>query len=116
MTVLACASIFAGFRGIETMLDAFASFCVTACLVLVMFWPLALVGVSATLFPKAGFAASVLMIALVFFGSGIACFTAACFRPTPGMHFVPLYRQYYSPLSLLIGTGFFICACTVFQL
>jgi hypothetical protein len=110
-----CARAVAGFRGVETMPDAFASFAVTACLVLATLWPLALVGVFATPFPKAGLAASALLIAMVFLGRGIAGFTPAWRRLTPEMPFARLDRQYYSPLCLLIGTGFVVLAISGFQ-
>lgn len=110
-----CARAVVGARGIDTMPTPFASFAVTACLVLATLWPLALVGIFATPFPKAGLAASALMVAVVFLGRGIAGFTPAWRRLTPEMPFARLDRQYYSPLCLLIGTGFVILAFNGFQ-
>lgn len=101
-----CARTIAGFRGVDTMPSPFACFAVAACLILVTLWPLALVGVFATPFPKDGLAASALTISIVFFARGIAGFTPAWRRRTPEMPFARLDRQYYSPLCLIIGTGF----------
>ncbi|BBD35489.1 hypothetical protein Amn_03690 [Aminobacter sp. Y103A] len=110
-----CARAVVGARGIRTMPTPFACFAVTACLIVVTLWPLALVGVFATPFPKPGLAASALMVALVFIGRGIAGFTPAWRRLSPEMPFARLDRQYYSPLCLVIGTGFVILAFNGFQ-
>ena len=110
-----CARTVAGFRGIDAMPTPFACFAVAACLIVATLWPLALVGVFATPFPREGLAASALMIAVVFLGRGIAGFTPAWRRLTPEMPFARLDRQYYSPLCLLIGTGFVILAFNGFQ-
>lgn len=101
-----CARTVAGFRGIDAMPTPFASFAVAACLLVATLWPLALVGVFATPFPRQGLAASALMIALIFLGRGIAGFTPAWRRLTPEMPFARLDRQFYSPLCLAIGFGF----------
>lgn len=110
-----CARAVVGASGIDTMPSPFASFAVTACLIVATLWPLALVGTFATPFPKAGLAASALMVALVFLGRGIAGFTPAWRRLTPEMPFARLDRQYYSPLCLAIGIGFVILAINGFQ-
>ncbi|MCA0277554.1 MAG: DUF3995 domain-containing protein [Proteobacteria bacterium] len=110
-----CARAVAGFRGVDTMPTPFACFAVAACLVLATLWPLALVGIFATPFPKAGLAASALMIALVFLGRGIAGFTPGWRRLTPEMPFARLDRLYFSPLCLAIGAGFAFLAIKGFQ-
>ncbi|PWK70604.1 DUF3995 domain-containing protein [Aminobacter sp. AP02] len=110
-----CARTVAGFRGIDTMPTPFASFAVAACLLVTTLWPLALVGVFATPFPRQGLAASALMIALVFLGRGTAGFTPAWRRLTPEMPFARLDRLYYSPLCLAIGAGFAFLAIKGFQ-
>ncbi|GAA2838164.1 uncharacterized protein DUF3995 [Aminobacter aminovorans] len=110
-----CARTVVGALGIETMPSPVASFAVTACLIVATLWPLALVGIFATPFPKVGLAASALMVALVFLGRGIAGFTPAWRRLTPEMPFARLDRQYYSPLCLAIGAGFVILAISGFQ-
>lgn len=110
-----CARAVVGARGITVMPPSFACFAVTACLILATLWPLALVGIFATPFPKAGLAASALMVAVVFLGRGIAGFTPAWRRLSPEMPFARLDRQYYSPLCLLIGAGFVVLAFNGFQ-
>ncbi|RUV24468.1 DUF3995 domain-containing protein, partial [Mesorhizobium sp. M5C.F.Ca.IN.020.32.2.1] len=49
-----CARAVVGFRGVDEMPAPFASFAVAACLGLATLWPMALEGVFATPFPKAG--------------------------------------------------------------
>nr|WP_292313666.1 DUF3995 domain-containing protein [Mesorhizobium sp.] len=65
-----CARAVVGFRGVHEMPAPFASFAVAACLGLATLWPMALEGVFATPFPKAGLAATALLIALVFLARG----------------------------------------------
>nr|WP_287328705.1 DUF3995 domain-containing protein [Mesorhizobium sp.] len=90
------------------------SFAVAACLGLATLWPLALEGVFATPFPKAGLAATALLIALVFLGRGIAGFTPWWRRLAPEQPFARLDVGYYSPLCLVVGLGFAVLAITEF--
>ncbi|RUY14569.1 DUF3995 domain-containing protein, partial [Mesorhizobium sp. M7A.F.Ca.US.005.03.2.1] len=56
-----CARAVVGFRGVDEMPTPFASFAVAACLCLATLWPLALMGVFASPFPKEGLAATSLL-------------------------------------------------------
>ncbi|MCF6121224.1 DUF3995 domain-containing protein [Mesorhizobium muleiense] len=109
-----CARAVVGFRGVDEMPAPFASFAVAACLGLATLWPLALEGVFATPFPKAGLAATALLIALVFLGRGIAGFTPWWRRLAPEQPFARLDVGYYSPLCLVVGLGFAVLAITEF--
>ncbi|TIV69828.1 MAG: DUF3995 domain-containing protein [Mesorhizobium sp.] len=109
-----CARTVVGFRGVDEMPSAFASFAVAACLALATLWPLALAGVLAAPFPKEGLAATALLIGLVFLGRGIAGFSPWWRRLTPEQPFARLDRRLYSPLCLLIGLSFAILAITEF--
>ncbi|MER8972630.1 hypothetical protein NKI18_08785 [Mesorhizobium sp. M0800] len=53
-----CAHAVIGFHGVDEMPALFASFAVAACLGLATLWPMALEGIFATPFPKAGLAAT----------------------------------------------------------
>lgn len=103
-----CAHAVVGFRGVDEMPGAFASFAVAACLGLATLWPLALLGITATPFPRAGLATTATMIALVFLARGFAGYMPAWRRMTPTEPFATLDRRYYSPLCLIIGLGFVI--------
>jgi len=109
-----CAHGVIGFRGVDEMPTPFTCFAVAACLGLATLWPLALEGVFASPFPKAGLAATSLLIALVFLARGIAGFTPWWRRLAPQQPFARLDLRYYSPLCLLIGLGFAILALTEF--
>jgi hypothetical protein len=109
-----CAHAVVGFRGVDEMPTPFACFAVSACLGLATLWPMGLEGVFATPFPKAGLAATSLLIALVFLARGIAGFTPWWRRLTPEQPFARLDLRYYSPLCLSIGLGFAILALTEF--
>ncbi|MER9894606.1 DUF3995 domain-containing protein [Mesorhizobium sp. M0119] len=109
-----CARAVIGFRGVDEMPAPFASFAVAACLGLATLWPMALEGIVATPFPKAGLAATSLLIALVFLARGIAGFTPWWRRLTPEQPFARLDLRYYSPLCLLIGLGFAVLALMEF--
>ncbi|MER8365598.1 DUF3995 domain-containing protein [Mesorhizobium sp. M1348] len=109
-----CARAVIGFHGVDEMPAPFASFAVAACLGLATLWPMALEGIFATPFPKAGLAATSLLIALVFLARGIAGFTSWWRRLTPEQPFARLDLRYYSPLCLLIGLAFAILAFTEF--
>jgi Protein of unknown function (DUF3995) len=109
-----CARAVIGFRGVDEMPAPFASFAVAACLGLATLWPMALEGVFATPFPKAGLAATALLIALVFLGRGSAGFTPWWRRLAPEQPFARFDVSYYSPLCLLIGLGFAVLALTEF--
>ena len=110
-----CARAVVGFHGIDEMPTPFASFAVAACLALATLWPLALEGVFASPFPKAGLAATSLLIALVFLGRGIVGFTPWWRRLAPEQPFALLDTSFYSPLCLLIGLSFAILAITEFS-
>lgn len=107
-----CAHAVVGFRGVDEMPTPFASFAVAACLALATLWPMALEGVFASPFPKAGLAATSLLFALVFLGRGIIGFTPWWRRIAPEQPFARLDLRYYSPLCLLIGLGFAVLAIT----
>ncbi|MER9053585.1 DUF3995 domain-containing protein [Mesorhizobium sp. M0910] len=109
-----CARAVICFHGVDEMPAPFASFAVAACLGLATLWPMALEGIFATPFPKAGLAATSLLIALVFLARGIAGFTPWWRRLTPEQPFARLDLRYYSPLCLLIGLAFAILAVTEF--
>ncbi|WP_376702400.1 DUF3995 domain-containing protein [Mesorhizobium sp. ISC25] len=109
-----CARAVIGFRGVDEMPAPFASFAVAACLGLATLWPMALEGIVATPFPKAGLAATSLLIALVFLARGIAGFTPWWRRLTPEQPFARLDLRHYSPLCLLIGLGFAVLALMEF--
>ena len=87
---------------------------VAACLCLATLWPLALEGVFASPFPKAGLAATAMLIALVFLGRGLIGLTPWWRRLTPEQPFARLNLRYYSPLCLVVGLGFAILAITEF--
>ncbi|MDX8466737.1 DUF3995 domain-containing protein [Mesorhizobium sp. VK23B] len=110
-----CARAVVGFRGVDEMPSAFASFAVAACLALATLWPLALEDVFASPFPKEGLAATALVIGLVFLGRGIAGFTPWWRRLTPEQPFARLDQRLYSPLCLLIGLGFAVLAISEFS-
>jgi hypothetical protein len=109
-----CARAVVGFRGIDEMPTPFACFAVAACLGLATLWPMALEGVFATPFPKAGLAATSLLIALVFLGRGIIGFTPWWRRLASEQPFARLDLRYYSPLCLALGLGFAVLAITEF--
>lgn len=109
-----CAHAVVGFRGIDEMPAPFACFAVAACLGLATLWPMALEGVFATPFPKAGLAATALLVAIAFLGRGIAGFTPWWRRLTPEQPFARLDPRYYSPLCLVVGLGFAVLAITEF--
>lgn len=110
-----CARAVVGFRGVDEMPSAGASFAVAACLALATLWPLALEGVFASPFPREGLASTALLIGLVFLGRGIAGFTPWWRRLAPEQPFARLDRLYYSPLCLLIGLGFAVLAISEFS-
>ncbi|TIX64206.1 MAG: DUF3995 domain-containing protein, partial [Mesorhizobium sp.] len=64
--------------------------------------------------PKAGLAATALLIALVFLARGIAGFTPWWRRLAPEQPFARLDVNYYSPLCLVVGLGFAFLAITEF--
>ncbi|RAZ91480.1 DUF3995 domain-containing protein [Mesorhizobium hawassense] len=109
-----CARAVVGFRGVDEMPSAVASFAVAACLVLATLWPLALAGVFATPFPREGLAVTALMIGLVFLGRGIAGFTPWWRRLASEQPFARLDQRLYSPLCLVIGLSFAILAISEF--
>jgi hypothetical protein len=111
---VSCAHAVVGFRGVDEMPAPFACFAVAACLGLATLWPMALEGVFATPFPKAGLAATALLIALVFLARGIAGFMPWWRRLAPEQPFARLDVRYYSPLCLVVGLGFAILAITEF--
>lgn len=110
-----CARAVVGFRGVDEMPSAGASFAVAACLALATLWPLALEGVFASPFPREGLASTALLIGLVFIGRGVAGFTPWWRRLAPEQPFARLDRLYYSPLCLLIGLGFAVLAISEFS-
>lgn len=110
-----CARAVVGFRGVDEMPSAGASFAVAACLALATLWPLALEGVFASPFPREGLATTALLIGLVFIGRGVAGFTPWWRRLAPEQPFARLDRLYYSPLCLLIGLGFAVLAISEFS-
>ncbi|KQZ15379.1 hypothetical protein ASD44_15905 [Mesorhizobium sp. Root554] len=111
---MTCAHAVVGFRGVDEMPPPVSCFAVAACLGLATLWPLALEGVFASPFPKAGLAATALLIALVFLGRGIAGFIPAWRRLTPEQPFARFDVRYYSPLCLLLGAGFAVLALSEF--
>jgi hypothetical protein len=66
--------------------------------------------VFASPFDEVPLAGAALFIGLVFLGRGITGFTPAWRRLAPEMPFARLDMRYYSPLCLVIGTGFAILA------
>jgi hypothetical protein len=110
-----CARAVVGFRGVDEMPSAGASFAVAACLALATLWPLALEGVFASPFPREGLASTALLIGLVFIGRGVAGFTPWWRRLAPEQPFARLDKLYYSPLCLLIGLGFAVLAISEFS-
>lgn len=109
-----CARAVVGFRGVNEMPTPFASFAVAACLGLMTLWPLALIGLFASPFPREGLAATSMLIGLVFLGRGLVGFTPWWRRLTPEQPFARLDVRYYSPLCLLIGLGFAVLAIMEF--
>ncbi|QPC88549.1 DUF3995 domain-containing protein [Mesorhizobium sp. NBSH29] len=105
-----CAHAVVGFRGVNAMPDAFASFSVAACLGLATLWPLAMIGIVASPFSRTGLAAAAVLIALVFLGRGVAGFMPFWRRLAPVQPFATLDRKYYAPLCLVMGLGFAILA------
>ena len=100
----------AGFRGMDMMPSATASFAVAACLVLAALWPAALAGLFATPFEPAGLVAGAVLMSLVFLGRGIAGYLPAWRRLTPQEPFATNDRRYFSPLCLALGSGFLFLA------
>jgi hypothetical protein len=109
-----CAHAVVGFRGVDQMPLPFSCFAVAACLALATLWPLALMDVFATPFPKAGLAATAVLLGLVFFGRGIAGFTPWWRRLAPEQPFATNDIRYFSPLCLAIGAGFVVLAIARF--
>lgn len=109
-----CARAVVGFRGVQVMPSPLACFSVAACLALATLWPVALEGAFATPFDKVGLATVAFMLGLVFLGRGVAGFTPWWRRLAPEEPFARLDKRYYSPLSLLIGSGFIILALSEF--
>jgi hypothetical protein len=109
-----CARAVCGFRGMDAMPPPSTCLAIAACLVLVTLWPMALMGVFATPFPKQGLAATALMIGLIFLGRGIAGYLPAWRRLTPEQPFARNDVRYFSPLCLLIGLCFMTLASTQF--
>jgi hypothetical protein len=100
-----CARAIAGFRGIERMPSAAASFAVTAALLVVATVAAAFAGFVILRVAGWAVAAAGAGAAIVFLGRGIAGFTPAWRRLTPEQPFATYDVRYYSPLCLAIGAA-----------
>ena len=100
----------AGFRDVDMMPSAAACFAVAACLVLATLWSAALAGLFASPFPRAGLVAGGIMLGLLFLVRGIAGYLPAWRRLTPVQPFASNDVRYFSPLCLMLGTGFLVLA------
>ena len=110
-----CARAVAGFKGIEAMPSAAASFAVAAALAVAALVVMALGGVFASPFEPLPLAGAALFVALAFLGRGLLGFTPGWRRRTPEMPFARLDVRYYSPLCLVIGVGIAILALSAFM-
>lgn len=103
-----CARAIAGFKGIDRMPPASASFAVAMALTVTLFIALDLAGQLALPLPSwlvriSGFAA-----AMVFLARGIAGYTPAWRKLTPEMPFAHNDTRYFSPLCMVIGTALIV--------
>jgi len=109
-----CARAIAGFKGIDEMPSASASFAVAAAIVAAALVALALGGVYAQPFERISLAGVALFIGLAFAGRGLLGFTPWWRRLAPEMPFARLDVRYYSPLCLAIGAGFIVLGLSGF--
>jgi Protein of unknown function (DUF3995) len=105
-----CARAVVGFRGLDEMPSAFASFAVAACMALATLWPMAMISAFATPFSSEGLIAVAFLLSLIFLFRGILGFTPQWRRLTPEIPFATLDVKLYSPLCLLLGCGFLFLA------
>lgn len=103
-----CARAIAGFKGIDEMPSAAASFVVAAAIVATALVALAIGGVYAQPFERMSLGGVALFIGLAFVGRGMLGFTPWWRRLTPEMPFARLNVRYYSPLCLAIGISFIV--------
>lgn len=103
-----CARAIAGFKGLDRMPGPGPSFFVAAMLFATAALALVSAGIVALPLPDVVIPVAAFAVALVFLGRGIAGFTPAWRRLTPEMPFARNDRLWYSPLCLLVGTGFIL--------
>ena len=105
-----CARAVVGFKGVDAMPSPAACFAVAAMIGAASLLALALGGFFASPFERMPLAGAAFFVGLVFLGRGVAGFTPPWRRLASEMPFARLDMRYYSPLCLLIGTGFVVLA------